>query len=141
MGDIASDYSEEAASRLTTSDWWFKDPTDPTLNFQANIMNEDFVMPRTRSKATFGPIGRRYNVVVSDVTRGIAPPVRVDFLDADDHVKFETMFDNQRTVLLQSDMQGKHWYVQIEDWSDAVHNTVDEYRTVDVQLVEVDVPD
>lgn len=142
MALIGGAYSTTATITNTDDRWWLKDPVEPSLNMTIDVINEELNLHKKEQQAKFFALGRQRPVVVRDVIQGIdSSPLHLDFIGEESFDNFEALRNRQRTLLLQTPMYGRQWYISFDtDMEERWINTADAYRKVFVSLIEVDKP-
>jgi hypothetical protein len=123
--------------------WWLKDPLNSANNLMVNAH------PGKKTSTTEGvsvhrALGRIKPLVLADVVRGEDGDIDFWTATAADYANLRGLLMAQRTLLLV-DPHGLQWYVRIISARDVDRpfgggDTVNIYRVITAQYVEVDTP-
>jgi hypothetical protein len=101
-----------AGAQLTLTDWWLKDPIDPTRNMAVDIRGDDFQQNSSTQQAEYHPLGSKYPIIVSDVVGAEEFFLHFEFTSKAAYLAFEVLRTSQRTLLLQRTYTGDQWYIR-----------------------------
>jgi hypothetical protein len=143
FGSDVSDWSSPTTLSIpVTQGWWLKNPATPSQNMVIEVVGDsgeyDYTSPE--DSATFHPIGRPNNVVVTDVLRGTQIQLVLDCIDDATFAGVMTLRSSLQPLLLQNCWTGKQWWVRIVDATVKEMNTTPVRREVTVSMEQVDAP-
>lgn len=140
MPDIGGVYSASATSTLSFSEWWLKNPLDPTYNLVLSVAGV-FKLTKKEEQSVYEPLGRPMPVVVRGVMRGERFPMTVDFLTIAEWQKFEALRNQQVTLLLQRGYSNEEWYGVIGAQREITEHISDHtYKTITFEFIETGSP-
>lgn len=134
-------WSDPVSDTLYVDNWWLKDPLNPSRNIRFMASGDSFDISEPEDFAEFQPLGRRYELIVSDVMRAEKlDNITLTTMGKAEHDAFRYLRRTQRVLLLQAPYQ-KQWYIRFgKILKEKVLNVIDEYREISVDAIEQDRP-
>lgn len=131
-----STWSDPVSATLQVSEWWLKDPLNPSRNVKFMASGNSFDVEEPEDFAEFQPLGRKYEMIVSDVMRGEKLSFNLTTMGRAEHEAFRYLRRTQRVLLIQAPYI-KQWYVRLgKSLSEKVLNIESEYRELSVDAIE-----
>lgn len=116
-GRVYSDYSAVTSKRLEYLDWYVGVPLLHGIRMKVEVDFADITFSRTQQKVELDIIDRKDNFVLLGPRRGrqMSLPFRVRGAAYD---RLEEMLDSGQTVLVQSPVHGRQWYMTVGSTSE-----------------------
>lgn len=141
MPDIGSPYSTTASATLTFTDWWLKNPIDPTYNQVLSVVGDNFKRTRKEEQSVYEPLSRPMPVVVRGVVRGERFQLQLEFLTLAAWEAFEDIRNQQQTLLLQRGYTNEEWYGVLGAEREITEARADaNYKVISIEFIETDSP-
>ena len=136
-GKYVSDPSDIIEVEPVINDWWIKLADNPTTGMKVYLEGDEFNITSTQDVYEFDAINRALPVVVYGKARGRRLTLPINILGDDDYHQLMDLRAMQQTFVLQSPAGWQMYFRFDSEKTEAIRNTKDRYRLVQLPIIEV----
>lgn len=136
-GKFVSNPSSIVEVNPVVDDWWIKLADEPSTGIKVYLEGDEFTVSSTQDVYEFEPINRSLPVVVYGKARGRKLTLPINILGDDDYHQLMDLRAMQQTFVLQSPAGWQIYFRFDADKTEAIRNTKDRYRLVQLPIIEV----